>query len=345
MSKPKKIAVIGAGVAGLSCATALQNAGVQVTLYEKSRGPSGRLSTRVVEDWQCDHGAQYFTARDATFKAEVERWLDAGVAKLWQPKLKVFDGYSFTPREQAPEKTLRYVGYPKNNAPAHWLAASLDLRTECTVIEIVESTHQWQVNTREHGILKDTYDAVILAIPAPQAASLLLGKSIEAYELCHQVEMQPCFALMVELDVAIAPGFDGLFINHGILSWLANDSIKPGRHRDASQTWILHATSDWSALNVNAERAHITRLMLAEFQMILQKTMLTANIDEKLSIRNLTLHRWLYADCKAYLDHIFYFDSALNIGLCGDWLNGGKVQGAWLSGYRLAQEIIKGLRI
>ena len=58
-----RVAVIGAGLAGLSCATALQAAGVVVRVYEKSRGPAGRMSTRRGDGWQCDHGAQYFTVR------------------------------------------------------------------------------------------------------------------------------------------------------------------------------------------------------------------------------------------------------------------------------------------
>ena len=63
------IAVIGAGLSGLSCAQALAQAGHPVHLFDKSRGPSGRMSTRRssdgATDWQCDHGAQYFTARHA----------------------------------------------------------------------------------------------------------------------------------------------------------------------------------------------------------------------------------------------------------------------------------------
>ena len=63
---PQTIAVIGAGLAGLSCAQALLQAGHTVHVFDKSRGPSGRMSTRRAEDdngpWQCDHGAQYFTA-------------------------------------------------------------------------------------------------------------------------------------------------------------------------------------------------------------------------------------------------------------------------------------------
>ena len=63
------IAVVGAGIAGLSCATELQQAGATVRIFEKSGGAAGRMSTRRGEDWQCDHGAQYFTARDPGFLA------------------------------------------------------------------------------------------------------------------------------------------------------------------------------------------------------------------------------------------------------------------------------------
>ncbi|MGA8880775.1 MAG: FAD-dependent oxidoreductase, partial [Azonexus sp.] len=63
MNRVPHLALIGAGIAGLSCATALQQAGLKVSLFDKGRGPGGRMSTRRGDDWQCDHGAQYFTAR------------------------------------------------------------------------------------------------------------------------------------------------------------------------------------------------------------------------------------------------------------------------------------------
>ena len=92
MKHTPTIAIIGAGISGLSCASQLQQAGINVTLFDKSRGTGGRMSTRRGEGWQCDHGAQYFTARDPAFRAEVARWQAAGVAAPWQPRLAVFGG-------------------------------------------------------------------------------------------------------------------------------------------------------------------------------------------------------------------------------------------------------------
>ena len=40
------IAIIGVGMAGVTCARTLRQAGHNVTLFEKSRGLGGRMSTR-----------------------------------------------------------------------------------------------------------------------------------------------------------------------------------------------------------------------------------------------------------------------------------------------------------
>ncbi|MFM2034129.1 MAG: hypothetical protein RJA32_764, partial [Pseudomonadota bacterium] len=71
LKNKKTVAVIGAGISGAACAFELQSLGFEVQVYEKSRGASGRLSTRRTETWSADHGAQYFTARDPLFIKEV----------------------------------------------------------------------------------------------------------------------------------------------------------------------------------------------------------------------------------------------------------------------------------
>ena len=46
IEEKSQVAVIGAGLAGLSCASVLVKAGMQVTVFEKSRSVAGRMSTR-----------------------------------------------------------------------------------------------------------------------------------------------------------------------------------------------------------------------------------------------------------------------------------------------------------
>ena len=110
-----KIAIIGAGISGLACATRLQNAGFNVTVFEKSKGVAGRMSTRMRDNWQCDHGTQYFTASNAQFAAEVQRWQQANVATIWHANLQTYDGKTLAPK---PSLNARYVGTPWQTSPA-----------------------------------------------------------------------------------------------------------------------------------------------------------------------------------------------------------------------------------
>ena len=71
------VLIIGAGLAGLSAANKLKEAGRDVLVIDKGRGIGGRLAGRRIGEATFDHGAQFFTAREATFKATVEHWIKA----------------------------------------------------------------------------------------------------------------------------------------------------------------------------------------------------------------------------------------------------------------------------
>ena len=67
-----EVVVIGAGLAGLSCALSLEAAGVQVTLLEASDAPGGRVRTDEVEGFRLDRGFQVLL----TAYPEAKRLLD-----------------------------------------------------------------------------------------------------------------------------------------------------------------------------------------------------------------------------------------------------------------------------
>lgn len=330
--KPR-IAIIGAGISGLACATTLQNSGYEVTVFEKSKGVSGRISTRVTDNWQCDHGAQYFTASDAQFAAEVQRWQQAGVAAEWQPRLQVFDGVSFTAKESTLNTTkTRYVGVPRNTAPAKFLAQSLNVKVATAINKIERNGSVWQLSSKEHGKLTPQFDTLILAIPSPQAQALLQQPAPKLATVAASVIMRSCWALMCQFNHPLALPFDGLFVNNHLLSWVARDSAKLGRNHPAnnSETWLLHASSEWSEAHIEDDAETVAALMLAAF------IKLGGEMPQ-----TYTAHRWRYAECVDYLKLGCVWDADLQLGLCGDWLNGGKVQGAWLSGQFLAKKLLQ----
>ena len=71
------VAVIGAGITGLTVATDLAAAGHEVSLFDKSRGPGGRCATRRSTVGAFDHGAPGFSATTAAFRAQVAAWRTA----------------------------------------------------------------------------------------------------------------------------------------------------------------------------------------------------------------------------------------------------------------------------
>ena len=319
------VAVIGAGIAGLSCAAALQHAGCHVSLFDKSRGPGGRMSTRQGDGWQCDHGAQYFTARDPDFRAEVVRWEQAGAAAQWRPEVVRFDADGAGKRCGVAD---RFVGTPRMTAPATFLASTLDLHTDTAISALQREQAGWRLQLEGGALLARRFDAVVLAVPAPQAASLLRDVAPLQAALAAGARMQGCWAMMLQYPAPLALGFDAAFINRGGLRWIARDSAKPGR--DGGESWLLHASAEWSEAHIELDAASIAALLLPEF------AALGGPAPERWSA-----HRWRYAstvDVQAEND-VCSWDRGQALGLCGDWLNGGTVEAAWLSGRALAQRM------
>lgn len=193
----------------------LHAAGVTVEIIEKSVGPGGRAATRDGDGWQCDHGAQYFTARAPDFVCEVERWLDAGVVAEWTPRLVVFDGLRLQAK-LAEEK--RFVARPRMSTLGRHLARGLPMRDRTRVTALTRGEEGWRVDTAKHGTLDARYAGVIVTTPAQQAATLLATATSELARVAAEVPMHGCWALIARFDADPRLDFDAAFVNHGALS-------------------------------------------------------------------------------------------------------------------------------
>ena len=172
-SKQISIAIIGAGISGLSCATRLQKLGFEVEVYEKSRGVSGRMSTRNGDGWNADHGAQYFTARDPLFIEELNHWIQSEAASIWNPCLKVYKQGQW---HDSISSENRYVGTPNMTAPGKFLARNLSIQLNQTIVHIAFKKGKWSLHSVEGGDIQKQFDWLVLALPAPQALAPLRNK-------------------------------------------------------------------------------------------------------------------------------------------------------------------------
>ncbi|NLY27267.1 MAG: NAD(P)-binding protein [Alcaligenaceae bacterium] len=322
------IAVIGAGLAGLVCASRLSEAGFQVHVFDKSRGVSGRLSTRRGEGWQADHGAQYFTASDPAFVQQVQCWEQAGVVQVWQPELHVAGS---TSRGSGAADVVRYVGAPSMTAPARALAAGLDVQLQATVQSVQRDQAGWRIQVAEEAAraaCDRLFDAVVLAVPSPQAVPLLQACAPDLAAQALQAIMSPCWSAIARFDTPCDPGFDAAFVNEGALRWVARDSAKPGR--PATETWVLHASPAWSEQHLEDAPEQVAEQLVQAF--------VALGGGEPCSV---VAHRWRYAQAAVPLGVSFLHDAGLRLGVCGDWLANGTVEGAWTSGAALAAHLVQ----
>ena len=321
------VLIIGAGMAGATAARALLDQGHRVQLLDKARGAGGRMSTRRVDGLQFDHGAQYFTARDARFRRWVAAWQARSVLARWQPRLVSIDAEGSMVSKSEPLD--RFVAIPGQNALLKHVLSDLPVRFDVQISRIARESGIWRVFDAT-GVQLAQAPQLLLCVPAPQAAALLVQHPA-ALNFAGSAAMQPCWAVMAAFQPALALAFDAAFVNTGALSWVARDSSKPGRSR-AMDCWMLHANATWSAQHLEDSPEQVCAALLAEFARITELNMVLAYASA---------HRWRYAlgQRDDDIDGHFY-DADLQLGIAGDWCAGGRVEGAFLSGQALAGSVL-----
>ena len=319
MTQP--IAIVGAGMAGLACATRLAERGEQVVLFDKGRGPGGRMSARRAsvqgETVRFDHGAQYFTARDDRFRKQVQDWQANGIAAPWP----------------AAGENAR-VGTPAMNAPIRAMADRLVVewgaRVEAAKRQDPQAGEGWCVRIGEREL---PFERLVIAVPAEQVSPLLQGAAPDLAKLAQEARSDPCWALMLSFAEKLSVSQDVLRSSEGPISWAARDSAKPGR--GDGERWVVHASAEFSReiLEVPSQAAE---------REIRERFFALAAAAPVEPIHQ-AAHRWRFAKvAPAKTEHHAIWDRERGIGLAGDWLVGPRVEDAWLSGRALADMIAPG---
>lgn len=306
------VAIIGAGMAGLACADFLSAAGHSVCLFDKGRGPGGRMSTRRIEtslgEVSFDHGAQYFTARDPAFRQVVSAWSARGVAAPW-------------PAAGAGA----WVGVPGMNAVVKDMAARHEVEWGRLVTGLTRRGPEWHLLSERGEI--GPFRAVVLAVPAEQAAAMLSLHDMTLTRSALAVRSQPCWTGMFVFDRPLE-GAPPVIRDAGDIAWAARNNAKPGRPQP--EAWVVQASAAWSNARLEAAQERVSAWLLealAKAAGILIPLPLTAQS-----------HRWRYALSAGTGDGALW-NPDLSLGACGDWLLGPSIECAWLSGRVLAQRI------
>ena len=329
------VLVVGAGLAGAICAHRLRTHGFEPIVFEKSRGPGGRQSTRheALGDQHVhfDHGAQYFTVRDPEFARFLDdyRTGDDPVVRSWTaPVVSLADG-EITGRS---ENTDRFVCVPGMNALAKSLTTPLDVRYR-TRVETCERTDDGWRLTDEEGVELGRGSTLVVTAPADQALAML-PDAVPLRPALQGIRYAPCWSVMAHFPRSLDQDFGGAFVDRSALSWIANNDSKPGRNPDhvAGESWVLHASPEWSYAHLDDTR----ELIVAKLLVALSEALGTALPDPDLA----RAHLWRYALPTASAGSPCLWDAEWRLAVAGDGCpTGARVEGAFLSGWTAARRI------
>ncbi len=299
----EKIAVVGAGLAGVTAALALQEAGYAVVVFDKSRGFGGRLATRRGEGFAIDHGAAAAHGAAPGFAAAMAAAgaVDAadGVAGGW-------------------------VGQPGMSAIVRAMAGPLDC-VMATEITGIEADRDGLILADAAGARHGPFDRVLSAIPAPQARRFLAGRPEDA--ALAEVVMDPVWTLLlafaepleVRASLAGAP-FDSIL----------RASSRPGRAA-LPETWVAHAGAEWTRANLEMTKEAACAVLREAFAEASGRA-----LPEPIYA---AAHRWRHGRVARPLGAPFLsaMDGRLLLG--GDWALGPAAGDAFVSGKAMAAAV------
>ncbi|HYM47719.1 MAG TPA: hypothetical protein VES91_04505, partial [Burkholderiaceae bacterium] len=286
--------------------------------------PGGRAATLRTEFGNFDHGAQYFTVQSHAFELTVAQWQEAGVVKRWTGRIIAIDGAT---TEDKTASAARYVGTDGMISIGRHLADGLDVRLDTCIGSLLKVGARWSLlDAAERSPSPGGFDAVVLAIPSAQAVDLA-GAAPALVHSLRMVEWRPCWSALLTLHAASGFDFAGAFVNdHEALAWVARENAESGMER-----WVLHATARWSGTHLNTPSEDVASLLaqaLAErFNFGFRPAFVAA-------------HRWLYSTPVRPLTERYLWDAGSRIGAAGDWCQGPRVEGAYLSGQALGAAIV-----
>jgi predicted NAD/FAD-dependent oxidoreductase len=334
------IAIIGAGIAGLTCAKALQKAGYTVVILEKSRGVGGRVATRRIDNYRMDHGARYLEPIGDNVENLIQIMQQQNSLNLWTKTLYEYQENQLKP---ASNQSPKYIAAGGMNAVGQFLATGLETWFNRRVIDLnITSNKTWHLSLEQtHRSAKDKpleveAKLVVFAIPAPQALTLL--ESLESQlsssfvQSIRSVEYDACITVMAGYSDEYKSAFLNreidwkavIFPEDNILDWVGLDSSK--RNDSQSPTVVIQSTANFA-------KTYLDTVDLEPIGNSLIQTAATHLMPELNHPEWIKIHRWRYAFCRQSLPE-FYLQTTIPLPLVciGDWCGGEQIDGALASG-------------
>jgi len=315
VKNPRPVAIVGAGLSGLSCAQALRDAGIPVHVFESAPGVGGRCATQLWQGHLVDLGVQYFTARTTEFKKELLTRLRQ-FRPIISPVLDHLGKVVNTPSGP------RFYVLQGNNYFAHILAQGIDVRLN-TPIETVSFT------STGLECLGESFSAVVSSLPGPLTARL--------FGLAHSpADYDPCLVALLEyagVGVGTSRKCYARILPEDAGPLLAShcENNKVGRITGDKTVFVALASPRFSREYADTPPEKYLPLLAAENEKLWQIADGTCTASSG--------HRWTYA--RPIGPSHRPIELPPGAFLCGDSRVDSTVEQVWLDGQSAAQEVVE----
>ena len=314
--------IIGSGIAGSTIANLLSKK-YSVHVFDKARGPGGRSSNkRFKHNLSFDHGVQYISPKSKLFTKYINKLYRKKILKNWDDNHLdfTFEKKSFS---------SKYIGRRANNDLVKYNLKNIKQSFASPIERINFKKYFWEITMKNKS--KHQFKSLIITCPFPQLKKLAkqyLDKKI----LKLKVQMQPNITVMIAFKNQKNLPISSIKFNDDILAWAANENSKK-RFKSNINLWTIQATLKWSKKTINKYKTDKSIMN----QLISRFIKLTGFKKNKIIFKK--IHGWKYSYNYEKTPYLSIWYKKINLGVCGDWFNGPKVENAWLSANDLARKI------
>ncbi len=329
-----EIAVVGAGVAGLTCARKLQQAGRRVVVFDKSRGLGGRLATRRLAGTHADHGVCYLQPKGAAFGRLIDELVSRQILRVWTKGIHHLSANGVL---QPPVKFAPCYASPTGaTAIAKYLGQNLEIINGQAITEVSPKAigSGWQLSSADG---QWNAEQVVVAVPPAQALAMagpIDPQCSDQMSLVNFTTSITAIAVFAQNQQAAAAqlawqGIQG--IDHPILGWIGLDSSK--QLEPIQPVLVVQSSAAFAAKYFESPD-----LEAVGKQLLAAVAPMALGLD---SPEILQVHRWGYAFAQNPLPNLFLTAEAkAPLYFCGDWCGGNRVESAFLSGSAVAEQIL-----
>lgn len=334
-----KVAIVGAGIAGLTAGRELAKAGHEVTVLEKSRGLGGRMATRYAgkeSESKLDHGISYLEASTSEFETFLSELEEKKIIEPWEGP---FYSYNEGKIIQTKPTRKRFIAPNGMNSVGRYLSRLVDVQVNTLVGGLTHigenrgKKRSWIVNLTSSEA--PNFDAVILAMPSRQSYAILNTTMDEVATLkmiskIDDVYYNPAFVMLAGYSGKQAPKWAELDCNHPDIETITVESSK--RTKSNETLLVVKSTADFAERNSKKVDKEI---VLEKMQDLLTEIVggWAALPDWK------QIHFWRYNSVINPLDAPFLeiMGNDAPLALVGDYFGNGNIEAAYISGLELGK--------